>query len=169
MITDERKLSEETLQKALAKLAIKGIAPAIISYFTRSTSQDLNVADDISEDELAYLQLVLMQEAARDVGLHFGAVEKSDITEFGERLKKRIVAKISLADDALRQLICVELNYCKRVGNNWRGKILFGSGLALAALLADVTGLSLASILYLLSIGYFDELCECTKVKATQA
>ncbi len=167
MATDEKNLSEETLQKALTNLAIEKIAPAIISYLTRSSSRNIEVVDDINEDELAHLQLILIQEAARDVGLDFDSEAKKNITKFKEKLKNKIFTKARIAEDTLKQKVCIELNYCEKVGKNWRGKLLFGSGLALAALLSDLTGISLAGILYLLSTGYFDELCECNKVKAT--
>ncbi len=165
MTTNEKNPSEAILQKALADLAIESIPPAIFSYLNRSALQAVIVTDDISEDELAQIQLILIQEAARDVGLDFNMEARKNITKFKEQLREAIFTKAKIAEDTLREHVCVELNYCEKVGNNWRGKLLFGSGLALAALLADLTGISLAGVLYLLSTGYFDELCECNKVK----
>jgi hypothetical protein len=55
-----------------------------------------------------------MKDAARDVGLPFDSAAQNNITEFKEKLKQQIIKKAILADDALKQKICIELNCISR-------------------------------------------------------
>ncbi|MEM9495085.1 MAG: hypothetical protein AAGA09_03705 [Pseudomonadota bacterium] len=156
--------SEASLKTALQTLGLAALTAGVVAFADRAKNNQ--GAQALSETELAQLQIVLMREAARDAGLDFPSSEDASLKDFQEKLKFKILKTVKGGEDRLKELVCDQLNYCERVGDNWRGKLAFAGVLAMCTAIVDVSGLTLSATLFLLSIGYFDELCECAKARA---
>lgn len=144
-----------------AEKTLRDLTPTLIAAITTIVLQTAeNRAKSAEEKELQHL---LYQAALRETAPIIG-----DDPEFVEILPedvlyRKLAAHVAATHPGLRETVCVKFKYCEKKANWGREVDSAGAILAFAlTVFADLgTTCGLGTLLFMMSRGFFDELCNC--------